>query len=94
MEVDENDLKNATNESISLASEIERLNYYANITNTTIINTSNVNERNITETIDEVGIDSYNLKLKQPWYVFQINTIFWVNWMNLVTGYNKVRNRN
>lgn len=92
MEVDENDLKNATNESISLASEIERLNYYANLTNTTIINTSN--ERNITETIDEVGIDSYNLKLKQPWYIFQINTIFWVNWMNLVTWYNKVRNRN
>ena len=91
MEVDENDLKNATNESISLASEIERLNYYANITNTTIINTSN--ERNITEMIDEVGIDSYNLKLKQPWYIFQINTIFWVNWMNLVTWY-KVRNRN
>lgn len=91
MEVDENDLKNATNESISLASEIERLNYYANLTNTTIINTSN--ERNITEMIDEVGIDSYNLKLKQPWYIFQINTIFWVNWMNLVTWY-KVRNRN
>lgn len=91
MEVDENELKNATNESISLASEIERLNYYANLTNTTIINTSN--ERNITEMIDEVGIDSYNLKLKQPWYIFQINTIFWVNWMNLVTWY-KVRNRN